>query len=435
MEFCSDNDSDFLGLIGGFAAGKTKAFCYKTVILAGLNAGYEGAIAEPTERLVSTHLVPNMIEVLEDMGIPYDLDKSHNIFHMYFKEGTTKVYCLSGENWQRLVAYNLAFFGSDETDTSSQEIASQMMKKAISRVRKGRVLQIYTTSTPEGLKYLYGVFVEKPSKEGTLKKIMGVAPGTDEPYVREHIGTITVDGEAKTYRSIHATSYENPTIERSFISSMKVDYTAEQWKVWALGQFGNLNSHRVFHAFDREKNNAKETINDFPRSEAVHVGMDFNVGQMAGIIHIITPAGLPIAVDEICKVRDTPAMIAELRKRYTHRPIIVYPDASGKSENTVGLATNHTLLRDAGFKIVVDPSNPAVGDRINSTNAMFLNATGERRYLINTSRCPVLTSALEKQAWNKGSHKDDINDHPTDAASYFIHKVWPLRGRPTLRTY
>lgn len=433
MEFCADTTTDFLGLIGGFAAGKTKAFCYKTVILAGLNAGFEGAIAEPTERLVSTHLVPNMISVLEEMKVPYDLDKSHNIFTMHFREGSTKVYCLSGENWTRLVAYNLAFFGSDETDTSSYDIASQMMKKAISRVRKGSVLQIFTTSTPEGLKYLYELFVEKPEKDGKLRRVMGVAPGTDKPYVREHLGEIVIDGETKTYRSIHATSYENPTIEKGFISSMKVDYTDEQWLVWALGQFGNLHSHRVYDKFDRTLNNTTDSLANYPRFEPIHVGMDFNIGLMAGIVHVITPEGMPRAVDELVKLRDTPAMVAELKKRYPQRPIIVYPDASGQNRNTTGLATNHTLLREAGFKVIVDPSNPGVGDRINSTNAMFLNAIGERRYLVNTGRCPVYTAALEKQAWKNGSHKDDINDHPTDAASYFIHKMWPLRGRPTLR--
>jgi hypothetical protein len=129
-------------------------------------------------------------------------------------------------------------------------------------------------------------------------------------------------------------------------------------------------------------------------------------------------------------------MIQVLQDTYKDRPIFVYPDASGKNRNVMGVETSMSALRQAGFKVVVDNSNPAVGDRINSMNAMFLNANGERRYLVNTRMCPFYTRCLEQQAWVKGEPDKSNNvDHPLDAGGYFIHKMFPLRGRPTLTSY
>lgn len=398
-EFCADVKTPYLALIGGFGCGKTHSFCVKTIILAGLNAGFEGAIAEPTNYLTKTHLIPNMIRTLEEMRIPYDYEKSNGIFYLHFKEGTTKIYCLSGENYMRLVGYNLAFFGSDETDTSSHEIAQEMWNKAISRVRWGPVRQIYSTSTPEGFKFLHEFFVTKA--------------GPDR-------------------RCIHASSYDNPLLDKVYLETMKANYTEAQWKVWALGQFGNLNNLKVYEGFDRTLNHTDLTIKDFGRSEPVHIGMDFNIDHMAAVVHCIKD-NLPVAIDELVELRDVPTMIKAIREKYPTRPIFVYPDASGKNRNAMGAETAMALLRQAGFKVVVDPSNPAVGDRINSMNAMFLNANGTRRYRVNTRSCPTYTRCLEQQAWVKGEPDKSNNvDHPLDAGGYVIHKLWPLKGRPTL---
>jgi len=432
--FCGDVSSNFLSIIGGFGSGKTHAFCVKSIILAGLNAGYEGALAEPTNYLVRTRLVPAMLALLEEHRIPYDYEKSDQIFRLHFREGTTTIYCLSGENWERLVGYNLAFFGSDETDTSNQDIAEAMWLKAISRVRWGPVRQIFSTSTPEGYKFLHSFFVEKPRQLGTLEVLTGEAPGVEGSYVREHKGTLLMGDSHFTTRAIHATSYENPLLDLSYINSMKANYTLQQWKVWALGQFGTLFSQLVYPYFNREKNHTNREVTTFSRFEPLHVGMDFNVGKMAAVCAFIDGRDC-LVIDEITGLADTRAMIAEIRKRYPQRPILVYPDASGKNRSVTGVDTSHSMLREAGFKVVVDPSNPLVGDRVNSVNARFLSAADQRHLFLNTARCPVLTRCLEQQLWVNGEpdKKSDL-DHPPDALGYLVHKNWPLTGRPTLRS-
>src|SRR6202008_4065346 len=103
---------------------------------------------------------------------------------------------------------------------------------------------------------------------------------------------------------------------------------------------------------------------------------------------------------ERTKVRDTPAMAKILKEDFVDagHAVVIYPDASGGNTSTKNASESDlSILRQAGFKVEVNSANPAVKDRINAYNALILNATGQRRFLINTDACPVTTEALEQQ--------------------------------------
>lgn len=181
----------------------------------------------------------------------------------------------------------------------------------------------------------------------------------------------------------------------------------------------------IYYCFDRRLNHTDETI--LPADE-LHIGMDFNVGKMAAIVFVIRD-DLPRAVDELIDIFDTPAIIEQIQTRYFPHRITVYPDASGDNRKTSNAnESDIALLQAAGFEVIVNPSNPAVKDRINSKNAMLCNTYGERRLLVNTQKCPRYTQALERQIWDdKGQPDKKANfDHPNDAGGYFIVKRWPI---------
>lgn len=106
----------------------------------------------------------------------------------------------------------------------------------------------------------------------------------------------------------------------------------------------------------------------------------------------------------------------------------VYPDASGKNRKSVnGSESDHALLRQAGFNVQVNPSNPFVRDRVLAVNAQFLNGEGERRLLINTDKCPHTTQVLEQQAYNdQGDPAKDGTEDPADAFGYFVVQRFPI---------
>jgi hypothetical protein len=192
----------------------------------------------------------------------------------------------------------------------------------------------------------------------------------------------------------------------------------------------NLVAGSVYPEFDRVKNASTETIKP---AEALHVGMDFNVGKMSAAIHVLRGDD-PHAVLEYTGVLDTPAMCALLKARHPGHPILVYPDASGQARKSNNASeSDHALLRAAGFSVRVNPSNPRVKDRVLSVNAM-VHKDGVRRYRVNPETCPELVESLEKQAYDKNGEPDKAGglDHIIDAAGYFLVYRYPIQHRMAL---
>jgi hypothetical protein len=188
----------------------------------------------------------------------------------------------------------------------------------------------------------------------------------------------------------------------------------------------------IYYCFDRRKSHTDDTIKP---GDPLHIGMDFNVAHMAAVVFVIRD-GMPRAVDELMEVFDTPAMIEKIKAKYQQvgqqHAIAVYPDASGQNRKSSGASESDlTLLRAAKFSVVVDHSNPAVKDRINSVNAMLCNTYDERRMLVNTTKCPKFTISLERQVYDDKSQPDKKGgfDHGNDAAGYFITKMYPVTKR------
>jgi hypothetical protein len=97
--------------------------------------------------------------------------------------------------------------------------------------------------------------------------------------------------------------------------------------------------------------------------------------------------GDPHAVDELTGILDTPAMIAAIKSRYEGHAIFVYPDASGNSRKSNNASESDiALLRAARFTVLVNPSNPAVKDRVLAMNQMIHDRGGPARASAATSR-------------------------------------------------
>jgi hypothetical protein len=190
----------------------------------------------------------------------------------------------------------------------------------------------------------------------------------------------------------------------------------------------------IYYCFDRRLNHTDDTVQPARGSQAadaLHIGMDFNVGKMAAVVFVIRD-DLPRAVDEFTEVFDTPAMIEQIKLRYPGHAITVYPDASGQNRKSSNASESDlSLLRAANFTVVVDHTNPSVKDRINSVNAMLCNTYGERRMLINTNKCQKYTLCLERQVYDDKSEPDKKGgfDHANDAGGYLIVKRWPIVKR------
>lgn len=197
----------------------------------------------------------------------------------------------------------------------------------------------------------------------------------------------------------------------------------------------------VYPHFDPDKNRSEKR---FDHSRVLHIGIDFNVGVMnAAVCQIYVRPDSKIEdvhiVEELrLRNANTQKLVDEIKRRYCHiwapHQIILYPDASGGSRKTsAGISvTDHSILRDAGFKLDVSSKNPAVQDRVNNLNAKIHNAKGDRQLFINPS-CKYFIQALMSQTYTskgepeKGEGEYDYSG-PADAIGYLVNRRYNLYG-------
>jgi len=406
VPFVMDDKTPIQGFVGGYRAGKSEALTWKSLRCAvEVYPGEHGVIISPIAGMNQRNIVPILRRILPATGLDYDQDRLANTYVDYIDlnvgKKTSRVWLnVSAENYTRMNGMSLAWGGFDEADLCrNSEMAYNAFVELGNRLSESDHAIQFAVSTPEGFAFMYRRFVEEASEQTKLWRVKMT---------------------------------DNYLLPKTYLASRLANIPASKQAAYINGEFCNIYTLTVYPEFDRLLNHTDVTINDVGRSEPVHIGMDFNRGHMAAISHIIMQDE-PRAIDELIDLRDTPHMITEIRKKYPTRPVIVYPDASGDNGNYVGAESAITQLRQAQFRVVVDPSNPRVGDRINSMNAMFHNALGQRRYKINTTKCPRYTQSLERQSWIDGKPDKSNNiDHPLDAGGYFIHKLWPLRSVATL---
>ena len=407
LKFCEDIDHRKLALVCGFGAGKTYALVSKSIILASMNVGCISAIFEPTAPMLRDILMRTMNELLELWEIPFTFRASPlPEYQLQFKEGVHTILLRTILTYQRLRGQNLCAVGFDEADTVNKRDAEQAMNMALARLRSGDVQQFYATTTPEGHSWAFDTF-EKNAKDDT--------------------------------RLIKAKTSDNPYLPEGFIDSLLENYPPQLIQAYLNGNFCNLTTGQVYDKFDRNIH-VLETDPVINEHEPIRVGIDFNIGNMNAVIGIATGNKF-IVIDEIAKSHDTDSLAKEIKAKYPFNKIYVYPDASGGNRSTNASKTDIQILESYGFLNQSALSNPAIRDRVNSVQGMFLNGKGESKMMIS-KKAIRLIECLELQSYNdKGEpDKDSGYDHMNDALGYITWRLFnPLHmnvGRKTgIRLY
>ena len=410
----------FKAFVGGFGSGKTWVGCSDLgkhfMEFPRVPAGYFGA-SYPQIRDI---FYPTVEEALFPWGFNVKIKESNKEVELYQgKRYYGTIICRSMERPETIIGFKIGKALVDEIDVLKAEKAKLAWRKIIARMRhvaEGLQNGITVTTTPEGFKFVHSQFVEQIREKPEL---------------------------AAMYGMIQASTYENEAnLPDDYIPSLLASYPAQLIDAYIDGKFVNLKTGSVYVAYNRLQNACIDTIQP---QETLFLGMDFNVGKMAAITHV-KRKNLPCAVDEIVNAYDTPDMIRRIKERYWKHEngdfiqtcaIRVYPDASGNSRKSVNASeTDIALLRQAGFQVMANGSNPPVKDRINAMNGMFCNAIGERRYLVNYQACPTYSAALEQQAWADSGEPDKTtgHDHYNDASGYFINYDYPVQTRRVVAT-
>ena len=401
--FLSGLNTKFRAYVGGFGSGKTFVGCLDLALFAGAHPKTTQGYFAPTYRDIRDTFWPTMDEAATLLGFTTKIKKADKEVELYRGRGYYgTIICRSMDDPGAIVGFKVARALVDEIDIMAKDKALEAWRKIIARMRlviPGVENGIGVTTTPEGFRFVYDTFGRDPK------------PG---------------------YSMVQASTYENAKyLPPDYIQSLLDTYPAELVTAYIEGRFVNLTSGSVYRSYDRTANRSGETIRPM---EPLHIGQDFNVGQMFSAINVERDDGWH-AVAELKGILDTPSLIETIKAKFPGHAIYIYPDASGASRKTVNASESDlALLRAAEFKVRAKPTNPPVKDRILACNT----ALEKRRWWVNDAACPVLSEALEQQAYDKNGEPDKTagHDHPNDAAGYFVHWTMPIRkpmARPDIR--
>ena len=408
LDFVNDSKTEIIGLSAGYGAGKTRALCAKTVMLACLNQGFTGCVMEPTGPLIRDIWQTDFESFLESYEIPYTFRASPLPEYVLHLGVDTKILCRSFENWSRIIGLNLAFVLADEIDTVTPSIATRAFPKILGRLRSGNVRQFGAASTPEGFRWMWETF------------------GSDEAKQREdrHL--------------IRMRTKDNPHLPPDFIKRLEANYDPSLLQAYLNGEFTNLTAGQVYDRFSRERHVSTQMLD--VSEEIIRVGVDFNVDNMSAVIGVIQKGEL-FVFDEVCGAHDTDELGQIIRSKFPHHRIYGYPDASGGNRSTNASRTDIQILEQYRITNQSPASNPAVRDRVSSLQALLENGKGQVRFHISPN-CKKTIQSLELQSYTEKGEpdKESGHDHLNDALGYLCWREFnPLHmnsGRGTgIRIY
>jgi hypothetical protein len=395
-------------------AGKSLSGALKALDLAVSNQGHPGIVWAPYTRDAKEGVIRAALQILRgehESGfnfshLPYAYDKGTGYITLFpGGRGGKETPILVRSSEQDIVGTNAAWAIADELDTISPAKARHVWQQLTQRIRVGKVNQLCATTTPEGYKFLWEYFLQEPK---------------GSPELQAHRRLIT------------ASLFTNPHVSDEYIRNLLLSHTPEQQRARIHGEFVNLHNSRVYQYFDRQGHHVDTTMDAFGNAD-LWIGMDFNIDKMAAVIGVYLPNQLLI-LDELIgtkenPIRDTPEMIARIKKRYPNRRVHVCPDSSGQNRDTAGWETDLTLLQKEGWALHHERVQPAIDLRISNVNRLFYNGTIEPPNpplcYVNTKLCPLTVKTLEQQPWDKNDKP--LKDGVTDALGYLVMQTFGAR--------
>tara|TARA_A100000171_G_C2101838_1_gene130138 strand:- start:408 stop:1151 length:744 start_codon:yes stop_codon:yes gene_type:complete len=228
------------------------------------------------------------------------------------------------------------------------------------------------------------------------------------------------------WESFKYTTLEGEQVSEDEIEQAKQDLDLRTFQQEYEATFVNY-SGMIYYNFSREKNIIDKYKDN---SLFLHIGLDFNVDPMCAVVSIIENNKVMV-IDEIqIYSSNTNEMCEEIKNRYKHKNIIVYPDPSARQRKTsAGGLTDLSILKNFGFDVKCRNNAPLVRDRINAVNSKLKNVAGKSSlFILHT--CKNVIKSIERQIYKEGTHvpdKDSGFDHMNDALGYLIEYNYPIR--------
>lgn len=236
------------------------------------------------------------------------------------------------------------------------------------------------------------------------------------------------DPQEKNWQAFTYTTIQGGNVPQEEIDQARQDLDERTFRAEYEASFETF-SNACYYAFSRDENGSlKAFTNPIPRQ--IHIGMDFNRTPLTAAIFDVSNDVIH-QFDEISmNSSNTDEMVEEIRNRYPTQRIVVYPDPSGKRQQTSsGGRSDHTILTNAGFVVKAPNRHNPVRDGINAVNSKLKSATGKRTLFIDP-KCKKTIDSMEKYSYKEGTQipdKDAGADHFADAVRYAVDYLFPIK--------
>lgn len=392
----------YRAFVGGFGSGKTFTACLDQLFYCAQNTKARMGQFGLSYSAIRDIYYPTIEKACSTLGFRCKIKVGYKEVDFYRNGayyGTT--ICRTMDNPETIVGFEIERASVDEIDLLPIDKARLAWDKIIARNRINRTNVIGIpnstgiTTTPEGFKFVYRKFKERPTRRFSM---------------------------------VQCSTFDNiEHLPPDYIPSLKENYPTNVIDAYLNGQFVNLASGTVYYAFSRSKHSSSEQVQ---AGERLYIGMDFNVQKQCAVVFVRRGDQFH-AVREFTGMFDTPAAINTIKNHFQGNFVTIYPDASGGSRKTVDASTSDlALLSQAGFAVNSNKKNPAIKDRVLSVNA----ALEKGKLFVNDRTCPNYAKALEQQAYDKNGmpEKDDVHEHINDAAGYFaVYEMPVVKPQPT----
>lgn len=399
-------------IVGGFGSGKTRAIPLRWLSLIDWRGTHQRArtklmVVEPTKEMIRDILVEAFDEFFDEHGITHSYHKTNHDYTITYRGHKFTALFRSSDDPNALTGKNLTDIILDEFDKKhSITHQKEVWKECISRTRKVAHGTVGIVTTPEGYKETYNLYSEC-----------------------EH-------GQKKNFKLIRAKTYDNFFLPKDFVSNLYDQYSAELVRQYIEAEFINLTQGKIYYSYNREAN---KTDRVYDNALPLKLCVDFNVSPMMWCL-VQTYQGRDHVIDQIVKHNtNTEEMAKEVLSRYGHIRYYVYGDYSGKARSTKTSTTDYDIIKEIlpGSEIYIKP-NPLVIDRINAVNSRLCNSRGEKRLLVNTTKCPDVVKDFEQVLWSEDKKEIDKKSnkdltHISDALGYYIEYEYSLKGKPTVQ--
>ena len=391
-----ESDAYIKALVGGYGSGKSITAIKRGIALSLENAGIPGMIVSPNYDQARKTIVTDMKAMLDGRKIDYEYKVQAKEFLIYYKNLTGIIWIGSGDKPDSLKGPNLAWAIIDEPFIQSKDVFMQMMARVRHASAKHR--EILLTGTPEQLNWGYDIIA---------------------------------GDEAENYNVflVQASTKDNKVNPDTYIKSLESGYDTKTKQAYMNGEFVDLSASRVYYAYERAKN-VKDVEYD---GQELQVGMDFNVDPMSAVIFYVD--GSTVNVVEEVKISDanTDAMANRVREIIEHRNpsqvgsyIKVYPDPTGRGRKTSAAVgqTDHTILKDHKFTVLIPSGNINNRDAYNIVNKKL-----EDGELIIDTSCKQLQKDYARISYDKSKAKLEAEGltHMSDAMKYAMYYLFPIK--------